>query len=189
MIYGYASASAREQGENGDCIDIQEKTLRENGATDVFTDVFAENAKNKPNLNKLLAKLEPGDTLAITKLNRAVSCIVQGNDFVNGLITKGVRVNILNIGTIDNTPDSEIIRSIFASFAECEGNMLAERMQEGKAIAKLNPNFHEGRPKLYEDRIITYALKLLEAHTYGQVAELTGISKSTLTRARREQKT
>jgi DNA invertase Pin-like site-specific DNA recombinase len=62
--------------------------------------------------------------------------------------------------------------------------MIIERTQEGKAIAKRQPDFREGRPKLYNKKQIQHALELLQDHSYRQVTELTGISKSTLIRAK-----
>ena len=50
---------------------------------------------------------------------------------------------------MDNTPSSKLIRNIFFAFAEFERDMIIERIQEGIAIAKQNPGYREGRPKLY----------------------------------------
>ena len=66
--------------------------------------------------------------------------------------------------------------------------MIVERTQEGKMIAKQKPDFREGRPKKYGRRQIEHALQLLETHSYKQVESMTGISKSTLIRAKRKQK-
>ena len=60
--------------------------------------------------------------------------------------------------------------------------MIVQRTQEGKAIARLNPNYREGRPKKYTKKQLDHALSLLENHSYNQVSEMTGISKSTLLR-------
>lgn len=49
------------------------------------------------------------------------------------------RVNILNIGILDNTPASKLIRTIFFAFTKFERGMIVERAQEGKRIAKQNP--------------------------------------------------
>ena len=97
-----------------------------------------------------------------------------------------VRVHILNMGIIDNTPTGKLIRNVMLSFAEFERDMIVQRTQEGKAIAKLNPDYREGRPKKYTKKQIDHALKLLEDYSYSQVSEMTGISKSTLTRAVRK---
>ena len=112
--------------------------------------------------------------------------MTQGSELVTDLIEKGIKVNILNIGMMDNTPSSKLIRNIFFSFAEFERDMIVERTQEGKTIAKQNPDFKEGRPKKYSKKQIEHALELLEKHSYKQVEDLTGISKSTLIRAKRD---
>jgi DNA invertase Pin-like site-specific DNA recombinase len=63
--------------------------------------------------------------------------------------------------------------------------MIIERTQSGKIIAKSKPDFREGRPKIYGKKQIEHALKLLETNSYKQVEKITGISKSTLIRAKR----
>ena len=89
---------------------------------------------------------------------------------------------------MDSTPSSKLIRNVFFAFAEFERDMIVERTQEGKAIARKNPDFKEGRPNKYSRAQITHGLELLKNHSYKQVEELTGISKSTLIRAKRELK-
>ena len=79
-----------------------------------------------------------------------------------------------------------MIRTILLAFAEFERDMIVERTQEGKAIAKEKPDFREGRPRQFDDMQIDNALSLLEKYSYTQVTKLTGISKSTLIRAKRK---
>lgn len=87
---------------------------------------------------------------------------------------------------MDNTPTGKLIRNIMLAFAEFERDMIVERTQEGKAIAKQKPDFREGRPYVYSHKQIEHALNLLNDYSYKQVEELTGISKSTLIRAKRK---
>ena len=90
---------------------------------------------------------------------------------------------------LDNTPNSKLMRQIFFAFAEYERNMIVERTQAGKEIAKQREDFREGRPKKYSKKQIEHALELLKEKSYKQVEEITGISKSTLIRARKAQMT
>ena len=72
------------------------------------------------------------------------------------------------------------------AFAEYERGMIVERTQTGKAVARLDPNYREGRPKKYTKCQLHHAIELLDSgKSYKQVEAMTGISKSTLTRARR----
>ena len=137
-----------------------------------------------PELDKLLAVLQAGDKLVITKLDRIARSASQGIELVQTLLDKGITVHVLNMGLLDNTPTGKLIRNIMLAFAEFERDMIIERTQEGKAIAKRQPDFREGRPKLYNKKQIQHALELLQDHSYRQVTELTGISKSTLIRAK-----
>ena len=71
------------------------------------------------------------------------------------------------------------------SFAEFERDIIKQRTNEGKAIARKNPDFHEGRPKKFSRAQINHALELMKTHSYRQVTAMTGISHSTLVRAHR----
>ena len=67
-----------------------------------------------------------------------------------------------------------------------ERGMIVERTQTGKAVAQQDPNFKDGRPKKFTSEQIDLALSLLaEGKTYRQITTMTGISKSTLIRAKR----
>ena len=112
--------------------------------------------------------------------------MTQGSELVSDLVEKGIKVYILNIGVMDNTPSSKLIRNVFFAFAEFERDMIVERTMEGKVIAKQNPDFREGRPKKYSRKQIEHALELLESNSYKQVEDMTGISKSTLIRAKKK---
>ncbi len=184
MIYGYCRVSTAGQAKDGNSLESQEKQLKENGAQEIYKEHFTGTRTDRPVLKELLQKLQPGDTIIFTKLDRVARSLTQGSELVNDLIGKGVRVNILNIGVMDNTPASKLIRNIFFSFAEFERDMITERTQEGKAIAKKDPNFKEGRPKKYTKKQIEHAMELLKEKTFKQVEELTGISKSTLIRSK-----
>ena len=112
--------------------------------------------------------------------------MTQGIELINQLIDKGVKVHILNMGLMDNTPSGKLIRTVMLAFAEFERDMIVERTTEGKAIAREKADFKEGRPEKFDQMQIENALNLLKDHSYSQVTKLTGISKSTLIRAKRK---
>ena len=186
MIRGYARVSTKGQAKDGNSLEAQTKALTEAGATKIYADAFTGTKTDRPDFDKLMDDLESGDTLIVTKLDRFARSMSHGSELVSELINKGIKVYILNIGVMDNTPSSKLIRNIFFAFAEFERDMIVERTQEGKAIAKQKDDFREGRPKLYKREQINHALELLENHSYKQVEALTGISKSTLIRAKRK---
>lgn len=133
-----------------------------------------------------MSQLKEGDTLVITKLDRFARSAKDAIEVIEKLFDNGVRVHILNIGIVEDTPTGRLIFNIMSAFAQFERDMIVERTQEGKAIAKQKPDFREGRPKKFSKKQIDHALNLLKNHSYKQVGELTGISKSTLIRAKRQ---
>ena len=186
MIYGYARVSTKGQAKDGNSLEAQEKALRESGANEIYVDAFTGTKTDRPEFDKLMNKIQKGDTLIVTKLDRFARSMSQGSELVSDLIERGIKVYILNIGVMDNTPSSKLIRNVFFAFAEFERDMIVERTMEGKAIAKQNPDFREGRPKKYGRKQIEHALELLDSNSYKQVEDLTGISKSTLIRAKKK---
>ena len=186
MIYGYARVSTKGQAKDGNSLEAQEKALRESGANEIYVDAFTGTKTDRPEFDKLMDKIQKGDTLIVTKLDRFARSMSQGSELVSDLIERGIKVYILNIGVMDNTPSSKLIRNVFFAFAEFERDMIVERTMEGKAIAKQNPDFREGRPKKYSRKQIEHALELLDNNSYKQVEDLTGISKSTLIRAKQK---
>lgn len=185
MVYGYARVSTKGQAKDGNSLEGQETELREAGAEIIFSDAFTGTKAHRPELDKLLSQIQEGDKLIVTKLDRIARSVTQGIELVNALIEKGVIVHILNMGIMDNTPTGKLIRTIMLAFAEFERDMIVERTQEGKAIAKQKPDYKEGRPKKFGRKQIELALSLLEENSYKQVEEQTGISKSTLIRAKK----
>ena len=147
MIYGYARVSTLGQAKDGNSIEAQEKLLKEHGASVIFADAFTGTKCNRPQFNILLKQLQPGDTLIVTKLDRIARSTQQGCQLVGQLLDRGIRINVLNLGIMDNTPTGKLIRTILFAFAEFERDMIVERTAEGKAIARERGNFKEGRPK------------------------------------------
>lgn len=186
MIYGYARVSTKGQAHDGNSLESQREILKQNGATKIYEDSFTGTKTERPQFSKLLEKLKEGDTIIVTKLDRFARSMTQGSELVSELVNKGIKVNILNIGVMDNTPASKLIRNIFFSFAEFERDMIVERTQEGKAIARTKEGFKEGRPREYTKKQLDHALGLLAINggdkSYNEVVEITGISKSTLIR-------
>lgn len=188
MIRAYARVSSKNQERYGNGLETQIAELKAAGAEKIYSDAFTGSKCSRPNFDKLLEDLEPNDTLVVTKLDRFARSITQGNEIITELINKGVRVHILNMGVLDNSPTNSLLRNVMLAFSEFERQLILDRTSSGKMYARENnPNFREGRPKMYSEEQINLAMSLLDSHSYRQVEKMTGISKSTLLRARRTQ--
>ena len=185
MIYGYARVSTKTQAKDGNSLEAQENALRAAGATEIYADAFTGTRAHRPELDKLLAVMQSNDTLKVTKLDRIARSATQGIELIQSLLDKGITVHVLNMGVMDNTPTGKLVRNVMLAFAEFERDMIVERTTEGKAIAKQNPDFKEGRPPKYSRTQLNHAMELLEKYSYKQDEDMTGISKSTLLRTKR----
>jgi len=184
MKYGYCRVSSRGQLE-GNSIEEQSNKIKEcYPDAEIIIESFS-GAKERPIFNNLIDKLEKNDLLVVTKLDRFCRTTKEGLQFVDNLLNKEVKIHILNMGLIDSTAIGRLIVTNLLAFAEFERAMIIERTQGGKAIAKQKEGFKEGRPRVYGKKQIDHALELLQTNSYRQVEEVTGISKSTLIRAKR----
>lgn len=182
-IYGYARVSGTSQ-------DLSEQTTKLEGAgcQTIFSEKFTGTKKERPEFQKLLSLLKDGDTLVVTKLDRFARSAEDGIGLIKRLLNDGIRVHILNMGVVENTSTGRLLLTILSGFAEFERDMIVERLAEGKAFAKQNPDFKEGRPKKYTNKQMSHAMKLLEEHSYTEVEKMTGISKATLVRHKQKLK-
>lgn len=187
MIYGYGRVSTINQGKNGNSLQEQENRLREAGAQEIVLDVFTGTKIDRPEFAKLLSRLQSGDKLIVTKLDRFARTAVEGGAIVKELLERGVTIQILNMGIADNTPMGRLMVNMLLAFAEFERDMIVERTQAGKAVAREKGIRVDGRPKKYSPQQMAHALQLLaDGNSYTQVEAMTGISKSTLIRERRK---
>lgn len=185
MKYGYARVSTHWQASDGNSLEAQIESLNAAGADKIYMDEYSGRTTKRPQLDELLSVISSGDELIVTKLDRMARSVIEGSELIKRLQEKKITVNVLNIGCMDNSPTGRLITNVMLSFAEFERDMIIERTQEGKNAAKRNnPDFKDGRPCKFSDEQMELALELLEKHSYKEVSNMTGISKSTLQRAK-----
>lgn len=181
--FGYARVSTASQAIKGNSLEAQVEVLRNAGAEDIYKDVYTGAAKNRPELDKLDSNLKKGDTIIITKLDRLSRSVSDGSELIQDWSQRGVKIKILNMGDhpIDDSPIGNLMLHIILAFAEFERDMIVERTQEGRITSgKLG-----GRPRKYKKSKTDHAMELLKYHSYNEVANMTGISKSTLQRMKK----
>ena len=148
MIYGYKRVSTKKQAKDGNSLEAQEKALVENGATKIYCDSFTGTKTDRPELNKLMSVIQEGDTLIVTKLDRLGRSLSKTTELITELIDKGVTVNILNLGVLNNTSMSTLLRNVLLAFAQFERDMIVERTSEGKEIKREKGELKEGRDRI-----------------------------------------
>ena len=186
MIYGYCRVSSKSQLDNNS-LELQEKEILERYENAIiYKEQISGIKSHRPMFNKILDKLKKGDTLVTTKLDRLCRSTKEGLDIIKNLQEREINIHILNMGLIENSPMGDLIITCLLAFSQFERSMIVERTSAGRELAKANDDYREGRPKKFTKKQISHALKLLETHSYKEVGLMTGISKSTLIRAKRE---
>jgi len=191
MVRGYCRISTSVQ-LHGNSLEEQEHRIKSQYLdAEIYKEVFtgASSIGDRPVFRSILDKSVDGDIIVTTKLDRFCRNTEEGLKDIRKLLDRGVKVYILNMGLIEDTPIGKLILTQLLAFAEFERAMIMERMSSGKAIAKANnPNFKEGRPVKYNKEQRRHAVELLNNHSYREVSDMTGISTSMLKQYKRDNK-
>ena len=134
--------------------------------------------------NSVADRLSCGDTLAITNLNILGKMTGENVEYIDGLLKKGININILDLGLIKSKKSRAY--ELLQIFYTYEKSCLKERLLTAKKVAKQKEGFKEGRPRVYTEEQIAEGLKLLENHSYSEAAKICGISVATLNREKKK---
>nr|UVN04555.1 MAG: hypothetical protein [Bacteriophage sp.]UVY17292.1 MAG: hypothetical protein [Bacteriophage sp.]UWD54650.1 MAG: hypothetical protein [Bacteriophage sp.]UWF86767.1 MAG: hypothetical protein [Bacteriophage sp.] len=189
MIFGYCRVSTKGQAKDGNSLEAQEQEIlsRYNDAQ-IYKEAYTGTTTDRPVFNDVIQKMKEKDMLVVNKLDRLARNTEEGIKIVKDLFQKKCSVHVLNVGLLEDTAMGQFFITTLLAVAELERNQIIERCQAGKAIARQNPDFVEGRPKKYNQKQLDHALDLLLDHSYKEVVQMTGISKSTLIRSMRNKK-
>ena len=186
MKYGYARVSGTSQ-------DLAEQIgeLKQQGISDknIYSEKFTVTKEQRPQWKILFQKLQKGDEVVFTKVDRIGRTVKVAIDIVDELLNRGVKVYIIQLNGYVNKSNTmgKMLFNFLTVMAEFEHDMIFDRLNLRKEYAKKhNPNFHQGRPKRrITDRyrkIYDYSLE----HSIRETALATGVSESTVTRIRRQ---
>ena len=188
MKYGYARVSS--VGQN---LTAQIRQLEEVGCDLVFKEkVSGRKKEDREQFNILLGKVQKGDTIVVTKLDRFARSTKDALSTIEYLNNKGVSLVVLNMGgdKIDTaTAIGKLMITVLSGIAEFEADMIKERQLEGIEEAKKR-GVYKGRPAKYTEkhRGLQYAIELFHNRdtnklTVKEIEEITKISRATLYRA------
>lgn len=142
-------------------------------------------ASERQGFGKLLDKLEAGDVLVVTKLDRLGRNAMDVRATVEALTGLGVRVHCLALGGVDLTSAAgKMTMGVIAAVAEFERDLLVERTQAGLARAKAEGKAL-GRPSaLSSAQVAEVAKRLAAGEAIAAIARAMGTSRQTIMRAR-----
>lgn len=181
-VFGYGRVSTADQ-----TTDNQRQELETMGHTIQaqrwFSDTISGKvpASERPEFSKMLERMEAGDMLVVSKLDRLGRDMIDVMQTLRALTGKGIRVKVLALGDTDLTSTAgKAVVGILAVVAEMERDMLVERTQAGLARAKAEGK-QLGRPSKTSDTDRdTIRARLGGGESVSQVARDFGISRATV---------
>jgi len=178
MIYGYARVSTKDQNLN-----LQLDALKKAGCQKIFSEKISA-ARERPELEKLIGFLQPGDTVIVWKLDRLARSLKDLIKLVSDF--KELSVYFISVQDKIDTASAQgrLIFNIFASLAEFERDLIRERTVAGLDAARARGN-KGGRPEGLSQQAEIKAMAVYHLYqdnslSISQITKETGVSVATL---------
>jgi DNA invertase Pin-like site-specific DNA recombinase len=177
-LLGYARVSTIEQKAH-----LQTDALKAAGCIRVWTDTASGTLDQRPQLDRVLDHLRPGDTLVVWRLDRLGRNLRHLIATVTDLSAREVGFRSLTEGIDTTTPAGRLIFHVFGALAEFEAALIRERTTAGLAAARARGRTG-GRPRAMTPDKLAVARQLYDSgeHTLDAIASIVEVSRSTLYR-------
>jgi DNA invertase Pin-like site-specific DNA recombinase len=177
-IYGYARVST-----NGQDLDSQEAELISAGCAKVFKEKVSGAKTDRAELAKLIRRLEPGDVLIVTRLDRLARSTRDLLNILDDIAKRGAGFKSLHDAWADTTSaHGRLMVTILAGLAEFERELIHARTSDGRARAKAR-GVKFGRPTALTPHQRTEALqRLASGEAQADVARTFNVSQATISR-------
>lgn len=179
MIIGYARVSTDDQN-----LDAQTDALQAAGAERIFSDKISGSMRKRPELDKLLDQLRPGDVIVVAKYDRLARSLRDLLDLVESIKDRGAGFRSLAEDIDTTTPAGRLVFHVFASIAQFERERISERTREGLQAAKARGRVG-GRPPALTTAQKAEARRMRddEHRSISEIARLFKVSERTVRRA------
>jgi putative DNA-invertase from lambdoid prophage Rac len=153
-VYGYVRVSTDRQAEDGESLGAQERTIVGYAIMHgLYVDrVFVERAVSgsrpiaeRPEGAKLLATLQPGDTVITAKLDRMFRSALDALDILAKLKYRDVSLHMIDLGgDVTSNGISKLVFTILSAVAEAERDRIRERIADVKRDQRTRGRFLGG---------------------------------------------
>jgi DNA invertase Pin-like site-specific DNA recombinase len=176
--YGYARVST-----NGQDLGSQEAELMAAGAVKVFKEKVSGAKTDRAELAKALRRLEPGDVLVVTRLDRLARSTRDLLNIVAAIAERNAGFRSLNDAWADTTtPHGRLMLTVLGGLAEFERELIRARTGDGRTRAK-GRGVKFGRPTALTPHQRAEALqRLANGAAQAELARSYGVSQATISR-------
>jgi len=173
--WGYGRVSTENQTE-----DQQRAALEAAGCHEVITETISSGKKERPGLQRVMDRLEAGDTLVICKLDRWARSLQELLTMSAELEAKGVHLQVLDQQIDTSTAAGRLLFQMLGAVAEFERSLAIQRTHESVAHRRATGGNLGGRPKAYTPQQQALGLKLkADGQSISQIAAQLGLAKGT----------
>lgn len=185
-VFAYCRVSTAEQTTDNQVQEIAAagfKVTQQRTITETVSGSLS--AMERKGFIKLVERLEEGDVLIVTKLDRLGRNAMDVRSTVEGLANQGVRVHCLALGGVDLTSSAgKMTMQVIAAVAEFEKDLLVERTRAGLDRAKAEGR-QLGRPSaLSVQEQASVKARLAKSDSIAQIARDLKTSRQTIMRVR-----
>ncbi|MGR3590465.1 MAG: recombinase family protein [Limimaricola soesokkakensis] len=131
MILGYARAST-----GGQNLEAQVDALEAAGAERTYSEKISASQLDRPELDRLLDQLRPGDVVVVAKYDRLSRSLQDLLMIVEKIRNRGAGFRSLAEGIDTTTPAGRLVFHVMSSIAQFELERIAERTKEGLAAVR-----------------------------------------------------
>jgi DNA invertase Pin-like site-specific DNA recombinase len=168
---------------NGQDLGSQETELLAVGCARVFKEKVSGAKTDRAELTKLIRRLEPGDVLVVTRLDRLARST---RDLLNVLATVGEREagfrSLKDTWADTTTPHGRLMLTVLGGLAEFERELIRARTGEGRKRAKAR-GVRFGRPTVVTPHQRQEALRrLANGEAQADVGRTFNVSQATISR-------
>ena len=174
-IYGYARVSTTDQNTA-----VQLAAFERAGITNIVEEKRSA-VKDRPELERLLAVLQPGDVLAVYKLDRLARSVLHFSQVFERLKAKGVGFRSLTESIETDSPQGRMFIHMLSAFAEFERELIRERCLAGQRAARAAGKTW-GKKRALPDDLVAEVVTAWRSGWYDQktLADMVGCSISVL---------
>ena len=142
-------------------------------------------ASERPGFNRLLDRMETGDVLIVTKLDRLGRNAIDVRKTVEQLAASGIRVHCLALGGVDLTsPAGKMTMQVISAVAEFERDLLLERTYSGIERAKAAGKRFGRPPSLNQEKQSQVLAKISAGESVASIAREFNTTRQTILRVK-----
>ena len=176
--FGYARVSTRDQDLAGQIVELQAA-----GCGNIFKEKVSGAKTDRPQLAKVIRRLESGDVLVVTRLDRLARSTRDLLNIIDAIGKAGAGFRSLHDAWADTTtPHGKLMVTVLGGLAEFERELIRARTDDGRKRAKAR-GVRFGRPQALTAHQRKEAIqRLAEGAVQADLARSYGVSQATISR-------